>query len=146
MATGGDLRALMRRFPGGVAVVTIDLDGERLGLTVGSLVSLSLDPPLVGISISKDAALHELLRGGGRWHDRGQQDMMGMSSREWSRYMHDELGLEESPEEINAEVVRRLECVYRKELPLVPGARVAVERLAAAWPLGLASSSNRPVI
>jgi flavin reductase (DIM6/NTAB) family NADH-FMN oxidoreductase RutF len=55
----------MRRFPSGVAVVTIDLAGQRLGLTVGSLVSLSLDPPLVGVSVSRFAALHELLREAG---------------------------------------------------------------------------------
>jgi flavin reductase (DIM6/NTAB) family NADH-FMN oxidoreductase RutF len=55
----------MRRYPTGVAVVTIDLDGERLGLTVGSLVSLSLEPPLVGFAVSREAALHELLRRAG---------------------------------------------------------------------------------
>jgi flavin reductase (DIM6/NTAB) family NADH-FMN oxidoreductase RutF len=59
------LRALMRRVPSGVAVVTVDLDGEQVGLTVSSLISLSLDPPLVGISISRSAALHELLREAG---------------------------------------------------------------------------------
>ncbi len=83
---------------------------------------------------------------GGRWHDRAQADMMGMSSTEWSRYMHDVIGLAESPEEINAEVVRRLLARYRESLPLLPGAVAAVERLAAVWPLGLASSSNREVI
>jgi HAD superfamily hydrolase (TIGR01509 family) len=72
--------------------------------------------------------------------------MMGMSSLEWSRYMHDELGLSEPPEEISAEVVRRLEARYRKHLPLLPGAREAVERLAARRPLGLASSSNHELI
>jgi flavin reductase len=65
VATGDDLRGLMRRFPSGVAVVTIDLAGQQLGLTVGSLVSLSLDPPLVGVSVSRFAALHELLREAG---------------------------------------------------------------------------------
>src|SRR5436309_13444618 len=57
----------MRRFPAGVAVVTVDARGERLGLTVGSLVSLSLDPPLVGVSVRRDAALHELLRDAGEF-------------------------------------------------------------------------------
>jgi flavin reductase (DIM6/NTAB) family NADH-FMN oxidoreductase RutF len=57
-----DLRALMGRFPTGVAVVTVDVHGQRAGLTVASLVSLSLDPPLVGVAIRRDAALHELLR------------------------------------------------------------------------------------
>jgi flavin reductase len=55
----------MRGFPTGVAVLTVDLEGERLGLTVGSVVSLSLEPPLVGASISRHAAMHELLRGAG---------------------------------------------------------------------------------
>ena len=71
---------------------------------------------------------------------------MGMSSNEWSRYLHDELGLPEPPEEINEEVVRRMSDLYREHLPLLPGAREAVERLAARWPLGLATSSNRPII
>jgi HAD superfamily hydrolase (TIGR01509 family) len=83
---------------------------------------------------------------GGRWHERAQADMMGMSSAEWSRYMHDVIGLAESPEEINAEVVQRLLARYRRSLPLLPGAVEAVERLAQRWPLGLASSSNREVI
>lgn len=52
----------MRGLPAGVAVLTIALENDRLGLTVGSLVSLSLDPPLVGVSISRQAAMHELLR------------------------------------------------------------------------------------
>ena len=53
----------MGRFPAGVAVVTVDLEGQRVGLTIASLVSLSLDPPLVGVAIRRDAALHELMRG-----------------------------------------------------------------------------------
>ena len=83
---------------------------------------------------------------GGRWHDHAQADMMGMSSPEWSRYMHDVIGLSESPEEINAEVVRRLLLRYDASLPLVDGAVAAVERLASRWPLAVASSSNREVI
>jgi len=83
---------------------------------------------------------------GGRWHERAQADMMGMSSVEWSRYMHEELGLAEPPEEISAEVVRRLLARYERRLPLVDGAVEAVQRLAESWPLGLASSSNRPII
>ncbi|HEU6444200.1 MAG TPA: flavin reductase family protein [Gaiellaceae bacterium] len=60
-----DLRRVMRRFPAGVSVVTVDVEGERLGLTVGTLVALSLDPPLVGFAIKREAALHELLRRAG---------------------------------------------------------------------------------
>ena len=83
---------------------------------------------------------------GGRWHEGAQADMMGMSSREWSVYMHERIGLPEPPDEISAEVVQRMLERYRHELPLIPGAVDAVERIAARWPLGLASSSNRELI
>ena len=82
----------------------------------------------------------------GRWHEGAQAAMMGMSSPEWSRYMHDELGLPESPEEINDEVVRRMLERYRESLPLIDGAVDAVRRLAGSFTLGVASSSNRPLI
>jgi flavin reductase (DIM6/NTAB) family NADH-FMN oxidoreductase RutF len=65
VAEPDELRALLARFPTGVTVVTVDANGQRLGLTLGSLVSLSLDPTLVGFAVSKDAALHELLREAG---------------------------------------------------------------------------------
>jgi HAD superfamily hydrolase (TIGR01509 family) len=83
---------------------------------------------------------------GGRWHDRAQADMMGMSSTEWSRYMHDELGLPDPPEKLNRLVVERMMERYREELPVIDGAVEAVRRIADRWPLGLASSSNRPLI
>ncbi len=57
-----DLRSLLRNVPAPVSVVTVDVEGERLGLTVVSLLSLSLEPPLLGVAISRQAALHELLR------------------------------------------------------------------------------------
>jgi HAD superfamily hydrolase (TIGR01509 family) len=83
---------------------------------------------------------------GGRWSERAQADMMGMSSTEWSRYLHEVVGLCESPEEINREVVRRMLDAYADRLPLIDGAVDAVRRLAAQWPLGVASSSNRELI
>jgi HAD superfamily hydrolase (TIGR01509 family) len=83
---------------------------------------------------------------GGRWHARAQEHMMGMSAPEWSRYMHDVIGLRESPDEINEEVVRRLLARYADELPVIDGAVEAVERMARAYRLALASSSNRTVI
>ena len=83
---------------------------------------------------------------GGRWHAGAQADMMGMSSPEWSRYMHDVIGLEEAPEEINDEVVRRMLERYATSLPLIDGAGDAVQRLAPRFRLGVASSSNRPLI
>ena len=267
MAGGDELREVMRRYAVGVSVVTVDLDGERLGVTVASLSSIALEPPLVSISIAHQAAVHELLRAaggyavsmlaadqvalaqhlarrpadrdvggsrrergprgpllagavgwlecelvaehtagdhplprprrarragsrraappprrrlplamieavvfdldgvivdseqvwddvreqlakerGGRWHEGAQAAMMGMSSREWSAYMHDEIGLADSPQEINDEVVRRLLARYRESLPLIDGAVEAVRRLAEEFALAVASSSNRPII
>jgi HAD superfamily hydrolase (TIGR01509 family) len=82
----------------------------------------------------------------GRWSDRAQADMMGMSSTEWSRYMHDVVGLPEPPDEISREVVARMLERYADRLPLVADAVDAVRRMAERWPLGLASSSNRELI
>ncbi len=65
MTSGDELREVMRRYPVGVSVVTVDREGERLGLTVASLVSVALEPPLVAISIGHQAAFHELLRAAG---------------------------------------------------------------------------------
>ena len=83
---------------------------------------------------------------GGRWRDDAATAMMGMSSPEWSAYMHDELAVPYEPERINELVVERMAAGYAEELPLLPGAIDAVETLAARWPLGLASSSNREII
>ena len=66
-ATGEELRQAMRRYPSGVSVVTVDDEGTAFGTTVGSLVSLSLEPPLVGISIGKDSSSHEPIRLAGGW-------------------------------------------------------------------------------
>ena len=110
-------------------------------------VVFDLDGILLDSEQIWDAVREQLVRErGGRWHDRAQREMMGMSSTEWSRYLHEELGVPDPPEEISAEVVRRLETIYRERLPVIPGAREAVERLAERWPLGLASSSNRELI
>ncbi len=110
-------------------------------------VIFDLDGVLIDSEQVWDAAREQLTKElGGRWHAGAQRDMMGMSSLEWSRYMHEELGLDLPPLAISDEVVRRLEYLYRERLPLLPGAREAVDRLAARWPLGLASSSNRPII
>jgi HAD superfamily hydrolase (TIGR01509 family) len=84
---------------------------------------------------------------GGRYTPEAQEAMMGMSSLEWSRYLHETVGLREPPERINEEVVRRMLARYETDLPVVPGAPEAVRRLAGArLRLGVASSSNRPLI
>ncbi len=106
---------------------------------------------LDGVLIQTEELWHEVREQlahdrGGSYDAQAQREMMGMSSPEWSRYMHERVGVPEPPDEIAAEVIRRMEQRYRERLPLIDGAVEAVERLAARWPLGLASSSNRPLI
>ncbi len=83
---------------------------------------------------------------GGRYDAEIQRAMMGMSSTEWSAYLHDVAGVPDEPAAINAEVVRSMLDAYRDHLPLFEGANRAVERLAAHYPLAIASSSNRELI
>jgi HAD superfamily hydrolase (TIGR01509 family) len=112
-----------------------------------SAVVFDLDGVLVDSEGAWNAARrHVALEHGGRWPADAQRAMMGMSSTEWSRYMHDALGVRLPPEAISDKVVARLADLYRRELPLLPGAREAVVELAGVWRLGLASSANRPII
>jgi flavin reductase (DIM6/NTAB) family NADH-FMN oxidoreductase RutF len=62
VTSGEDLRGLMRFVPHPVAVLSVRSDRDTMGVTVSSLVSLSLEPPLVGVSIGKQASVYELLR------------------------------------------------------------------------------------
>jgi HAD superfamily hydrolase (TIGR01509 family) len=110
-------------------------------------VVFDLDGVLVESEQVWDAAREELVRDrGGSWSDSATRDMMGMSSKEWSSYMHDRLGVPMDPAEINDEVVRRVAAAYEKHLPLLPYAVETVRALVGRWPLGVASSSNRPII
>jgi HAD superfamily hydrolase (TIGR01509 family) len=110
-------------------------------------VVFDLDGVLLDTEELWDEARREIAEErGGRWRPDAQRAMMGMSSPEWSRYMHDVIGLPDPPERISEEVVERLAELYRRQLPLIEGAVEAVQRIGAHWPLGIASSSNRPLI
>jgi len=114
---------------------------------VTEAVVFDMDGLLIDSEEVWDAVREQLVRErGGRYDAEIQRAMMGMSSPEWSQYLHDVAGLPEEPDEINAAVVRRMLAAFREHLPLVPGAADAVRRLAARFPLGLASSSNRELI
>jgi flavin reductase len=64
---GAEQRSLFRRWPAGVSVVVAEVDDRRAGLTVSTLVSLSLEPRLIGISIALEASLHEIIRHADEW-------------------------------------------------------------------------------
>jgi HAD superfamily hydrolase (TIGR01509 family) len=113
---------------------------------IGAIV-FDLDGVIVDSEELWDEVRENLARErGGRWSEQAQADMMGMSSTEWSRYMHDVIGLPEEPEEISREVVERMLERYAERLPLIDGAVAAVKKLAGSWPLAVASSSNRRLI
>lgn len=83
---------------------------------------------------------------GGHWTPQAQRRIMGMSTGEWARYLSEDLGVGLPPETVAAMVVEQMAARYTERLPLMPGAVEAVRRLAAGWPLGLASSSPPSLI
>jgi HAD superfamily hydrolase (TIGR01509 family) len=94
-----------------------------------------------------DAVRQQLVQArGGRWAPEATAAMMGMSSPEWSRYMAEELGVPMAPSAIVDKTVAGVAARYAQALPLVDGAVEVVRGLAARWPLGLASSADRPII
>jgi HAD superfamily hydrolase (TIGR01509 family) len=112
-----------------------------------SAVIFDLDGVLLDSEPIWNEAKEALVReAGGRWSEDAPRAMMGMSSPEWSSYLHDVLDVKLSVEEINRDVVERIERLYEEHMPLVPGATEAVSALSRRWPLGLASSSNREII
>ncbi len=109
-------------------------------------VVFDLDGVLLQSEEVWDAVRERYVReAGGRYDEEVQRAMMGMSAPEWSRYLHEEAGVRQDPEDINRAVVERMLEAYRSELPLLPGAVEAVRRTAESFPLGLASSSNREI-
>jgi flavin reductase (DIM6/NTAB) family NADH-FMN oxidoreductase RutF len=73
-----DIAVLFDAVPGGTCVVAVDAGGRRLGLTVNPLLSLSLDPPLVGFIVANDCPILELLSDAG-----GCAISMLASGQEW---------------------------------------------------------------
>jgi HAD superfamily hydrolase (TIGR01509 family) len=101
---------------------------------------------LDGVLIDSEPVWEEVRRDvvatrGGHWAPGTQRRLMGMSTREWARYLSEDLGVGLPPDQVAALVIERMADHYARELPLMPGAVDAVRRLAGRWPLGLASSS-----
>jgi HAD superfamily hydrolase (TIGR01509 family) len=106
---------------------------------------------LDGVLIDSEPVWEQVRRGlvaerGGHWASDAQTKLMGMSTPEWARYLSEDLGVGLPPSEVASIVVDRMAASYREHLPLLPGAVEAVRRLAARWPLGLASSAPAALI
>lgn len=81
------------------------------------------------------------------WSEADSRAVMGANSRGWARIMRERLGLDPALEpSIQADIVRRMVGRYRGATPEIPGAIEAVRRIAADWPVAIASSAHRDVI
>ena len=106
---------------------------------------------LDGVIIDSEEVWEEVRRGyvaehGGEFRPDTQQRLMGMSTPEWARYLAEDLGVGRPPERVATDVLDRMAERYRAEVPLIPGAVDAVHRIAARFPVALASSSARVLI
>ena len=137
----------MRSFPSGVAVLSVHDDADSLAITVGSLVSLSLEPPLVGVAVGVQSAMHEPMRAADRFAlsllAAGQQRIAQHFARSGLpplvRWREVEFRSGRGGRLIDG-AVGWLECSKRDELPVgdhtfVVGAVDAAERGEAQWPL-----------
>jgi HAD superfamily hydrolase (TIGR01509 family) len=116
--------------PVDIAAVVFDLDG------------VLIDSEQVWDGVRREVA-GDL---GGRWTDEATEAMQGMSTPEWARYLVQQVGVRGTPDDVAAEVIRRMADRYRRDLPLLPGAVEAVRAVSGHWPLGLASSSPPDLI
>lgn len=104
-----------------------------------------------GVLVDSEEIWDEIRRGlaadaGRPWPDDATRAMQGMSTAEWSAYLTGTVGVPGEPAEVARQVIDAMARRYRERLPLLPGAVAAVERLAGAFTLGLASSSPRSLI
>jgi HAD superfamily hydrolase (TIGR01509 family) len=83
---------------------------------------------------------------GGTWAPDAQRKIMGMSTPEWARYLSEDLGAGLTPPQLAGLVIGRMADSFNEHVPLLPGAAEAVRRLAARWPLGIASSAPATLI
>ncbi len=106
---------------------------------------------LDGVIVDSEPSWEEVRRAyvaahGGTWQEDTQRRLMGMSTGEWARYLSGELGVRRTAEQVAAEVIEEMAQRYAARVPLIDGADQVVRRIAARWPLGLASSSPTRLI
>jgi HAD superfamily hydrolase (TIGR01509 family) len=106
---------------------------------------------LDGVLVDSEPVWEQVRRGlvaerGGHWPPDAQRRLMGMSTPEWSRYLSEDLGVGLPADEVATLVVDRMAARYRERVPLIDGAVDAVHRIAARWPLAVASSAPATLI
>lgn len=110
-------------------------------------VCFDLDGTLIRSEEIRDEVRRTYVReSGGAWTTEAEHDMVGMHLAEWAHYMHDRLGVDRAPVRIAREIEARIESIYRDGIPLIAGAREALARCSAVWPLALATGSTRRLI
>jgi HAD superfamily hydrolase (TIGR01509 family) len=107
---------------------------------------------LDGVIVDSEIWWHEERAGwaaehGLRWTEDDTRAVMGANSAAWARIMRERLGLAESAEPAIMEaIVDRVTERYQTGAPVIDGAVEAVRRIAAEWPVAVASSAHRRVI
>jgi HAD superfamily hydrolase (TIGR01509 family) len=106
---------------------------------------------LDGVLVDSEPVWEQVRRGlvaerGGHWAADAQRKIMGMSTPEWARYLSADLGVGLPPDQVATMVIDRMTARYRKHVPLMDGAVAAVHRMAARWPLAVASSAPATLI
>jgi len=106
---------------------------------------------LDGVLVDSEPVWEQVRRGlvaerGGHWSPDAQRRLMGMSTPEWARYLSEDLGVALTPDEVARIVIDRMAARYREHVPLMDGAADAVSRIAARWPLAVASSAPATLI
>ncbi|MEH0843630.1 HAD family phosphatase [Micromonospora sp. CPCC 205711] len=106
---------------------------------------------LDGVIVDSEPVWEEVRRAyvaahGGTWQPDTQRRLMGMSTGEWAGYLSGELGVDRSAGQVATEVVEEMTRRYAERVPLIDDADAVVRRMAARWPLGLASSSPTRLI
>jgi HAD superfamily hydrolase (TIGR01509 family) len=117
-------------------------------LSADACVVFDMDGVIVDSEPLWVRARKDLVReAGGRWIPEAETAMMGISSDRWSVYMRDRLGLRDmTPEQIRSDVLARMVTLYGAEVPLLLGARDAIEATGQRWRLGIASGSDRVLL